>query len=234
MKKSALFVGLIGFSLVLQGQTHHISGAFPVISLGYELNSKWRLDTWSFVSYFPSEKTLDDIIYPAVTGAFYTEVDLTYVIDDVWSLTGSYTYERANPFEDYYRNEHRGWFQVQAATQAGRATIKNRFRYDARFIENRSTGETDYEPRIRHLLGVDRPLGAKVTAIVYNEMFFNTFFEKTAFLAENWAFVGVKFPLHERIQLEPGYLNIAWVRDGTGNWLAQHFAYVGVYYSISG
>lgn len=225
----------LAFSATSYSQTHHIGGVFPTIDLKYKFDPAFEIESYSFLSYFPSAKTLDSINYPAHAGALYTELDFTYNVNSNLGLTASYTYERANPFESSYRNENRVWLQATLKSKVNKLEIKNRLRYDFRLIQNRTTGKVDYLPRLRYLLGLAYPLQKKENPIVlnvYSEMFFNTFKDSSPFYNENWAFAGVKFPFSERWALELGYLNISWVRNNQNNWLSQHFGQMTLIYTI--
>lgn len=218
------------------GQTHHIGGIFPTIDLKYKLSNSFEIESYSFVSYFPSSQTFDSTNYPAHAGALYTEFDFTYNVSEQFSLTGSYTYERANPFESNYRNENRIWLQATLKSKVNKLEIKNRVRYDLRFIQNRTTNQTDYLPRLRYLFGLSHPLQKNDNPILltfYNEAFFNTFSGSSPFYAENWGNVGLKYPVTKKMAVELGYLNISWIVDDNNNWLSQHFGQVTFCYSFN-
>jgi len=210
-------------------QTHNIVGVFPTLNLKYDLSEKISVESYSFLSVLPIEKTIDNVEYPSHSGALYSELDFTYKVNSKFSLTGSYTYERVNPFENNYRNENRIWLQGTLESKFKNWKVKNRIRYDLRFINNRSTNETDFNPRARYLFGLSKPLRVKENSPVfsiYNEVFFNTFKDASAFYGENWFFSGIGFSLTRQTKIEVGYLNIAWVRDQSKNWLMQHFGQV--------
>lgn len=107
MKVKLLFLCFILLSKISIAQNHHIYGLFPTYIADLKLNSKWSTSMYSFLSINPLHQESKSIEYPAQTNAFYIEIDATYSITEEWSLSGSYTYERANPFNNNYRNENR-------------------------------------------------------------------------------------------------------------------------------
>lgn len=111
--------------------------------------------------------------------------------------------------------------------------IKNRLRYDFRFIQNRVSEKIDFRPRIRYLLGVDFRLNKKSLYLVaYNEFFFNTYKTRTATYAENWAFAGIGFSVSKKVKIETGPLMISWVRNLEKDWLHQCFMQVTLSYQL--
>lgn len=225
---------------LLQAQHHQTFGGYGAFLLTYKLADRWQLDSYTFLTERLSEGTQDGLFYPAQTTAFYSELDLTYLVTRRFSLTGSYTYERADPFTENYRNEHRGWLQAQhVAALNDKLNLKNRLRYDARFITFRSnldgvwSEDTQYQPRVRYLLGIDRPLTDRIKLVVFDEVFFNTFSEAAATFGENWGFAGVHLRLTRRATIETGYLNIAWVRNANKDWLIQHYFNLSLFLNLS-
>lgn len=223
MKAKTVLLLLVVFSTAY-AQHHTIYGMFPTYTAEVGITSKWSFATYSFLSITPFDQITQNTEYPSQTNAFYVELDAIYSLNKQWSLAGSYTYERANPFTDNYRNENRIWAQLQHTTQLGKFRLKNRLRYDFRFIENRTTDQTDFQPRLRYLLGFDAPINKKKTYFAaYNEFFFNTFKNRVATYGENWAFVGIGFPISKKTTLETGLLNISWIRNNQKDWLIQNY-----------
>lgn len=148
-------------SIVSFGQSHTIFGVFPTYNANVKLNSKWTTTVYSFLSINPVNQITNEISYPSQTNAFYIELDAIYKLSKEISFAGSYTYERANPFLETYRNENRIWFQVQHFKKFEKFNLKNRLRSDLRFIENRVDNVIDFQHRLRYLLGLDFSLNDK-------------------------------------------------------------------------
>lgn len=232
--KNHLKFSILVFVLISKSsfsQNDHISGVFPTLIMSHEFSDKWKIDSYSFLATNPFEKPN----YPSRSSILYTELDLSYNFTKNFSTTLSYTYERLNPFSDDYRNENRIWLQAQYLIKRTNFEIKNRLRYDFRFIENRLTSRTDFNPRVRYLLGLTKPIFNKdknINFVVYNEFFFNTFSNSFFSYAENWGYVGVHKKINKTISVELGYLNLSWVKDAQRNWLIQHYIQPSVYLSF--
>jgi len=221
-----LQLAIIGVSY---SQNHHVYGLFPTLNLKKKLNPKVEIETYSFLSIHPMEQVIEGNLYPSRTSVFYTEFDVTYLLNNKWSFTGSYTYERVNPFEESYRNENRFWVQTTFKQKFERFNLKNRLRYDLRFIKNRATSSTEFNPRIRYLIGFDFPFNKDKNSLYlasYNEFFFNTYSNSIAVFGENWFSSSIGFSLSKQVKMEGGYLNISWIKDEQKNWLIQHYLQV--------
>ncbi|MCP4521341.1 MAG: DUF2490 domain-containing protein [Cytophagales bacterium] len=204
---------------------YHVGGIFPTYNQNGKITEKWNYSLYSFLSVFPSEQESKEQQFDAQSNAFYLEIAGSYSINPKLSFAGSYTYERVNPFLDTYRNENRVWLQGQYETKLGRVSLKNRLRYDFRFIQNRTTENTDFRPRLRYLLGVSFPFKeeGKTYFAAYEEIFLETYEDRVSIYGENWAFVGVGTALSPKVKIETGLLYIGWILDSRANWLHQYY-----------
>ncbi|MEO1548141.1 MAG: DUF2490 domain-containing protein [Bacteroidota bacterium] len=225
LKKRLLFFCILTIcALRSAAQDHHVFGVFPTYNQNGRISNKLDYSIYSFLAIYPVEQTTRGFTYPAKANAFYIELDAIYHLNGQWSGAVSYTYERLNPFRDDYRNEHRVWFQAQHYKKFSRFNLKNRLRYDLRYIENRSTNQTDFNPRIRYLAGIDFPMNSRsLYFAAYNELFFDVFSGRITTFSENWAFAGFGFNLSTKTKLETGPLVISWIRNTEKDWLHQYF-----------
>ena len=229
MKDLVLIGSLLLLYMVTNAQNHHIVGLFPTYNQNGHLSEKLDYSIYSFLAIHPfeqkvSDDAFQDFVYEPKINAAYIELDLIYNFNERWSAAASYTYEGVNLFNEPYRNEHRTWLQGQHYTKLGKWGLKNRFRYDFRFVEDVLSGNFDYKPRARYLLGVDKALNEKsLYFAAYNEFFFDTFDSGVQTYSENWAFAGIGFNLTERSKFETGPLLISWIRNGSNDWLNQYF-----------
>jgi hypothetical protein len=215
--KKQLFVLVTIFSFYpLLAQNTHILGVFPTIDHSGSLTEKWEYSLYYFGAFnlldLNSSKKSND---PHL-GAFYAENALSYHLNKNFSVTGSYVYERQNVFQTSFRNENRFYVQATHKLPLKNSVLKNRIRYDGRFIENRNDQTWPYTSRLRYLIGIKTPLkkeAGKTYFAAYNELFFNTI-KKTPFIyAENWAFAGFGYKLDRTNTIEAGPLYIFWVNN---------------------
>lgn len=223
--KRLIILGIAVFTLNMAvGQDHHVRGLFPTYNQNGKISEKLDYTIYSFLAIYPTNQTTAGTTYPAKSNAFYVELDAIYHLSKSWSLAGSYTYERVNPFRADFRNEHRAWLQLQHYARFDKLNLKNRIRYDFRFLRSYLQTDWAYRPRARYLLGIDFPLGEKsLYFAAYEELFFDTYPNRIASFSENWAFAGVGFNAGKNTKIEPGLLVISWIRSGQKDWLHQYF-----------
>ncbi len=195
-------------------------GIFPTIDHSGKLSDKWAYHSYIFAAIKPySHQDQTDksrMLYA------YGEWGLTYSLTERLSATSAYVYERQQPFEGDYRNENR--FHQQLTYQlplSEKLTLKQRLRFDARFIENRATKQTPFTHRLRYLLGISQNITPSVYWFAYSEFFFDT---KNQFkFNENWSALQIGKKIKARHAVELGYLYVGWVRNSQNDWLHQHY-----------
>ena len=137
---------------------------------------------------------------------------------DAHAIAG-YAYVRTDPEGGTVSHEHRPWQQVQFVPlhlKGGAPLVISRTRLEERIFEDRDG--TSW--RLRQLIRVQFPIARQgaVQAVAFTEGFFNL--NTTRWGArdgiDQWrTFVGIGFPVGDRLRLEPGYLNQRVNRPGT-------------------
>jgi len=213
MKKFIFLTGICWLS-VISAQHINIGGFFPTIDHSGSLNDKWEYSLYYFAA-FNTINPSNYFIREPHTGILYSENAITYKLNKPFSITASYVYERQNAFRNSYRNENRFYLQATYKHFLNKLTIKQRLRYDGRFIENRRDNAWPYTSRLRYLIGFGKDIGtaAKYYIAAYSEFFFNTFKASPFVYAENWAFAGVGYRFQKNNSLEVGPLYIFWVNN---------------------
>jgi len=200
---------------VASAQNLNHFGVFPVIDHSGQLSDKWNYSLYYFGAFnLVNDKSSES---PDMSGffIFYSETAMTYSLNKSLSFTGAYVYERQRPLDkDYYRNENRFHIQTMLKSNIGKFELRNRLRYDGRFIQNRETNETPYTSRLRYLIGVTVPLGGeKFYFNASNEMFFNTYSDAEVVYGENWAYAGVGLRTKKAGAFELGPFYMFWVAN---------------------
>lgn len=216
--------------MVMKSEAQNINhfGLFPTIDHSGRLSEKWSYSLY----YFDAFNLVNDKVNgkPDNSGyfIFYAEQAISYQVTKSLSLTGSYVYERQHPVDkDNYRNENRFYFQATLKTPLKKVQLRNRLRFDARFIQDNVTGDRPFTSRIRYLLGVTVPLSQESNRFyfnAYNEMFFNTYQNPVAVYAENWAYAGIGLKTKSAGSWEAGPLYIFWVNNSARD--LQNFYYL--------
>lgn len=157
--------------------------------------------------------------YPARDLQLYVQPSIIYVYSPRLNFAGSYTYQRNNPLEQNYNNEHRLWQQVIVSTPFLKRNLTHRFRFEERFIENRATGKYPLSTRIRYQIGLNIPLKGKTLEPkefylnTYNEFYFSLTGIKNSTYSENWLYLGFGYQLNKMGRIELGALQQTFVRD---------------------
>lgn len=224
MKKVVFSIILLSFQF---GFSQNHLGVFPTIDHSGELSSRWEYSLYYFGAINLKNSTVNSVAEKPNFFAFYSEQALTFKAKPKLSFTASYVYERQHPFASNYRNENRFYIQSTYKHAVKRVALKHRIRFDGRFIQNRTTGETPFTSRIRYLIGVKFPLqkdNDKFYFSAYNEFFFSTIKNPTTIYSENWAAANVGYNYSKNGAFELGPLYIFWVNSK--NFQVTNFAYL--------
>ena len=90
------------------------------------------------------------------------------------SFTGSYVFQKENPFSPNYTNENRVYLQSTYRHTVKLLKLKYRVRFYNRFVHNRTSGKTLYTHRLRYLIGMEIPIKSKKNNLyftAYEEVF---------------------------------------------------------------
>ncbi len=215
LKTSILFCSVWITQLVFSQGSQHL-GVFPTIDHSGTITDKLDYSLYYFGAFNLLNSEIAGVKEEPNFFAFYAEQALTYNVNPNLSFTGSYVYERQRPIESAYRNENRFYLQSTYKYKLKNTDLKHRLRYDGRFIEDRTTGESPYTSRLRYLFGVKTPINKeknKMYFSLYNEFFFNLDKEATAIYGENWASAAIGYNLNKSNTIEAGPLYIFWVNN---------------------
>jgi hypothetical protein len=213
---------VIGSSVNAQNVNYY--GLFPTIDHSADFSSRFSYNVYIFDAIKPYQNSINSITDEARSLYFYTEGGLSYAITKQLTFTASYVYERQNPFKDYYRNENRAFQQLTLKLPVGRFELKQRLRFDERFIQNKITGESPMTHRLRYLLGIKYPFkNEKMYFFAYIEAFFNTTPNASYLFNENWSAAQLGFKLNSWSNLETGLLYVGWINNVQKDWLNQFY-----------
>ncbi len=230
-EKVKLYLLTCTFSLALllatqtpvTGQNVNYVGWFPTLDHSAKLAPRWGYNVYIFDAIKPYNSTVNAETDEARSLYAYVEAGVTYNLTSRLSATASYVYERQNPFRDDYRIENRLFQQLTLKLPVGKnAELKQRLRFDERFIQNRTTGETPFTHRLRYLIGIKQPFANDQYYFMgYTEVFFNT--SNSFKFDENWTAAQLGIKLNERNSIEAGLLFVGWIYNDQNNWLNQFY-----------
>ena len=205
------------------GQKVNYYGVFPTIDHSGSLNEKWSYNVYLFDAIKPYTHTINNEVTDEARSFYaYGELGLSYALNKQLSITGAYVHERQNVFKEYYRTENRLFQQLTLKTPINNGVMKQRLRFDERFIQNKTTGKAPLTHRLRYLLCGTIPISdTKLYAMGYSEFFFNT---SNAFkYEENWSALQLGIHLNDVHSIEAGLLNVNWIYNSSNDWLHQYY-----------
>jgi hypothetical protein len=216
MVRKVLFLSAFTITISISSiaQNANIGGAFPTLDVSGSFNEKWTYSFYYFGAFSLISPEISSRSDHPHLNALYLEQAIHFKINKALTFTGSYVYERQNPFRNTYRNENRFYLQATYKHSILNKQITQRIRYDGRYIQNRLNGDTPYTNRIRYLLGINSNLrkeSDKWYLAAYNEFFFNLDKSSDAVYGENWAFAGLGLKTGQQSKIELGPLYIFWV-----------------------
>ena len=219
--KTRIFI--IIFSIIcvknIFAQNITIAGFFPTFDHSRELSNHFSYNSYLFGAIKPYYSTEG----PARALYLYAENGLSFKVTDKLSFTNSYVYERQQPFETNSRNEHRLFQQLTLKLPFNKFSLKQRLRFDERFIQNNQTNSFDFSHRLRYLLGGSYDFNDNWYLMTYSEFFFNTTKGADFQFNENWSALQIGYNISKKHAIEIGYLFVGWMNDSQNNWFNQHY-----------
>ncbi len=212
MKKLIIVIsfGLFGSASMAQNLTFF--GFLPAINQTGKITKKINYNFFASTTIDGFDRVINGIDYPATDFQLYIQPSIIYVYSPNLNFAGSYTYQRNNPLNSAFSNEHRLWQQVIFSFPISKGRLINRFRFEERFTQNKTLATYPLSTRFRYQVGFNMPLQGKT--LEKNEFYFNTYNEfyfsltgaKNATFSENWSYVGVGLNLGKMGKIELGYL----------------------------
>jgi hypothetical protein len=218
MKTRYIFL-FVFFPSIFFSQDLRFTGILPSISQTGNLVGKWNYNVFASTTIDAFDKTIGTTFYPATDLQLYVQPSIIYTYSSKLNFAGSYTYQRNNPWNNSFSNEHRLWQQLIYAIPFGKGKVSNRFRFEERFIQNRVTNTYPLYTRFRYQVGYSLPLQGKTLEKnefylnSYNEFYFTLTGNKNATYSENWTYVALGYMFDKMGKIEFGYLQQIAVRD---------------------
>jgi hypothetical protein len=219
MKKTAFILGLIFLCKFGFSQNLTFYGLLPAINQTGRISKNVNYNLFISTTIDAFDEKINSLEYPATDLQFYFQPSIIYIQSPKLNFAGSYTYQRNNPFNGNFVNEHRLWQQVIFSLPISHGRLTNRFRLEERFIENKVTSEYPFSTRARYQVGYNIPLQGRT--LDKNEFYFNTYNEfyfsltgaKNATYSENWTYAGCGYEFGEMGRLELGSMIQVAVRN---------------------
>lgn len=215
MKKFFLLLAFVSFSASAKNVSSFGSVAF--FSLAAKVSQYGSLNFYHYDVFSFAKKEVRGREFQDGVETSYFQTAYSYQYRPSLALTIGHIYQRSNPFNDDYRNENRIFQQVVYGVNFRDFTMSHRFRFEERFLQNRSEDSTEFRTRLRYQIGAKIPIRGIVIdpseyyLNVYNEFYFSTTGERNAFYSDNWSYAGLGHKTKEWGSFEIGPL-IQWAR----------------------
>ncbi len=207
MKALILFFLILGSA---QAKTFDSWGVVPFLSLSKGISTKtdinfYHSDTFSFTNNHFQRRH-----YPSRDQQTYFQTGITYKFLPWLNLTIGHIYQRNNPLDVDFTNEHRVFEQVVLSHDHDEYKFTHRFRFEQRFVDERESHE--FKTRLRYQIGLSFPLQGRQLDPeewyfnCYNEFYFSTTGERNSFYSDDWAYAGFGYQTRTWGRLEAGPL----------------------------
>lgn len=183
-------------------------GAVPFISVTKGLGPRVDLNVYHKGLFNLTERSLSGKTFKARDTQAYFQTSLGYKLSPGLSLAFGYVYQRNNPFDVDFSNEHRLFQQAVLSQSLKELVLSHRFRFEERSIDSR--GGHQNKTRLRYQIGANAPLEGRQLdpgewyLNAYNEFFFSTTGERESFYSEDRVYAGA------------GYLTVDWGKIEVG------------------
>jgi hypothetical protein len=200
-----------------------MGGVFPTLDHSGQLTARWSYNAYLFAAVNLSGKENEvNSLYSSRSLYQYLESGITYQLTKQVFLTASYVHEQQK-LEPNTRNENRLFQQVTWKLPVKKFELKQRVRFDERFVQDPVTSEAPLTTRLRYLLGVSSAFSEKWYWFGYSELFFNTTRNANFKFNENWSALQLGYKFNASHALEFGLLYIGWIYDNENHWLNQYY-----------
>ena len=195
VKKITLLIFVfVSLNIFSQKNPENSLGVWYMYGGSFELSKNWKLKSLIHLRMFAFNSDLQQYIH---------RIGGNYTINKMFSITGGYAYFNTDlTFEADGGDEieHRLYEDVNIKHKVSKLGLKHRFRLEHRFFED------DTQHWIRYQLGLSYPVTKKLSAFLFDEVFFN--FQGKSY-AQNWIGGGLTFSASDIVKLKAGFMNIS-------------------------
>lgn len=191
-------------------KTYDTYGVVPFLSLSKGLGPKFDLNFYHSDTFGLTDNHFNNKHYKSRDLQTYFQTGVNYKFLPSLNFTLGHIYQRNNPMDVDFTNEHRIFEQVTYTHNIDEKKITHRIRYEQRFIDERE--EHEFKTRLRYQIGMSLPLQGRELDPnewyfnCYNEFYFSTTGERYAFYSDDWAYAGFGYQTREWGKLEAGPL----------------------------
>ncbi|MBS4065399.1 MAG: DUF2490 domain-containing protein [Chitinophagaceae bacterium] len=200
------FVAVLLFSKEnIHAQDLYFGSAAPSVSITGTLKNHLDINLLSVSKIRLGNYDIKQVQYRSQVLELYSQLLLSYKINAHWQIAGGYGFQRNNPFDDNWRNEHRLVQQVSFIVPGKGLRFYNRFRLEERWFSY-PTASSAFGTRARYQAGLIKKLNTNnVYWQINDELYAITSGPGNSFLSENWIYTGIGFPIKSLGHWETGF-----------------------------
>jgi Protein of unknown function (DUF2490) len=175
----------------LDAQNVNQVGFLPVVSHTF-VAPKVDVNILGASKISANHQRVQGVLYPASILEIYFQVQASLKLKPNLIVSGSYGFQRNNPFRENHTNEHRLGQQLIWIIRIKESHLYQRFRFEERFILNDNQPHYQFGTRGRYQVGFNHNVGSSNYFInLSNETFAILSGPRNAILSENISYVGI-------------------------------------------
>lgn len=201
--------------MAMKGITQDLNfrGISPSISITDALKNNFDINFLITSKIRLGNYTIKKTDYATQVQEIYSQLLGSYKINKHWQTGFGYGFQRNNPFDKNYRNEHRLVQQVLYNTAGKKLSFYNRFRFEERWFSY-PDAPSQFATRARYQAGLlEKIRGNDFYWQINNEIYCIPSRNRNSFISENWIYTGIGFPVVPFGHLETGIGYNTVVRD---------------------
>jgi hypothetical protein len=199
-------------------QDLNFPGTAPSLSFTAVINKKIDANLLAATKIRLGNHVVKDVYYRQQLLEIYSQALLNYKLNKYWQVSAGFGFQRNNPFEGNWRNEHRLVQQVLLVVPLQKSKFINRFRFEERWFSF-PDASASFGTRARYQLGYVKQLkGSMVYWQVNNEVYAITSGSRNAFVSENWLYTGIGFGTGRFGHFETGAGYNSVIRNSRKEW----------------
>lgn len=206
----ALILFSLLFAQFAEAKSFETFGAVPFLSLSKSLSAKTDLSFYHSDTFALTEGKFASKKYPSRDQQAYFQTSIGYKLTPSFNLAIGHIYQRNNPMDVDFVNEHRIFEQATFSHIHFDKQFTHRIRFEQRFIDERHNHQN--KTRLRYQVGMSFPLQGRQLDPgewyfnSYNEFYFSTTGERNAFYSDDWVYAGCGYLTQEWGKIEVGPL----------------------------
>ncbi len=191
-----------------QAEIFDTYGVVPFLSLSKGIGNKYDLNFYHSDTINLTRRSFKQKSYPSRDIQAYFQTAINFRFLPYLNLSAGHIYQRNNPLDVDFVNEHRIFEQATFSHSQDAFQITHRVRFEQRFIDERYAHE--FKTRLRYQIGLNFPLDGRQLdpgewyLNTYNEFYFSTTGERHAFFSDDWAYAGFGYQTVDWGKLEAG------------------------------